>query len=103
MKKIITTAIMLVLLAACDERPPGSYDSGQYKYPIEVRRVEVNGITYVNFSRKFSERDEGWAVDFSQFFVEDTLIVNGQVWIRVGSEQEAIKQQRVPDKKTDDG
>ena len=102
MKKILTIAFLFLLFTACDKRPPGGYDAGEVHSPVDVERVEYNGITYLKLDEQHSE-DDGWVVDYSQFFVEDTLIINGQVWVRQGAEEEVKKHQRVPEKEDGDG
>lgn len=95
MKKI---ALILIAIAfiGCDDRAPGAYDSGEMSDALNVTTLNYNGIDYVHFENPTGEVNEGWSIDYSQFFKKDTLIIHGEVWVRVGTEIETIKEQKLP-------
>lgn len=96
MKNILILVSLLAFFAACDDRPPGVYNQGHYDNPINVKKITIEGIDYLHFNDYNTDGVDGVAVDFSQFFKNDTLYVNGHVWVNIGKEEDIRKEQRVP-------
>lgn len=96
MRKISIASVALLFFTACDNRPSGVYEQGNYQSPIDVKKINVDGIEYLHFNDRNTEGVDGIAVNFAQFFENDTIYVNGYVWVNIGSEEEIRKEQRVP-------
>jgi hypothetical protein len=85
MKKALL--ILLVLgMASCDSRPVDVYEKSLNK-PTDALVLEHNGIRYLFLDTQNEDR-RGWVVDYSQFFNQDTISVNGNIWIRSRTKEE---------------
>lgn len=89
---VLTMLIISFFTTSCHERPKEMYvEDGLLAF-------KYKGISYIKLiDPKYNHT--GWVVDYSQFFQEDTLIVNGYVWVKTTTEKEHNISKIVPQMK----